>query len=146
MASLSLVSFHHLSALSQGRLISYINIYITISWSTLYHIIFFPISGQLEFSSLEVKYDKFKNGDEWTLQKPLVILATKDRWSEHLMYITDVVQPEETSRWKNINTHNTHTHTHTITHTHMHAHTHSHQQIFWWKLGKIANFKEKFLY
>ena len=39
------------------------------------------------------------------------ILTTKDRWSELLTYITDVVQPEETNRWKSINTH-THTHTH----------------------------------
>ena len=35
-------------------------------------------------------------------------LTTKDRWSELLTYITDVVQPGETNRWKSINTH-THT-------------------------------------
>ena len=33
------------------------------------------------------------------------MLTTKDRWSELLMYITDVVQPEETNRQKSINTH-----------------------------------------
>ena len=44
------------------------------------------------------------------------MLTTKDRWSELLTYITDVVQPEETNRWKSINTH-THTHTHAISNT-----------------------------
>ena len=33
------------------------------------------------------------------------MLTTKDRWSELVTYVTDVVQPEETNRWKNINTH-----------------------------------------
>ena len=42
------------------------------------------------------------------------MLTTKDRLSELLTYITDVVQPEVTKRWKSINTH-THTHTHTHT-------------------------------
>ena len=32
------------------------------------------------------------------------------------MYVTDVVQPKDSSRWKSINTY-THTHTHTHTHT-----------------------------
>ena len=36
------------------------------------------------------------------------MLATKDRSSELLTYVTDAVQPEETNRWKSINTH-THT-------------------------------------
>ena len=38
-----------------------------------------------------------------------VLLTTKDRSSELLTYVKDVVQPEETNRWKSINTH-THTH------------------------------------
>ena len=33
------------------------------------------------------------------------MLTTKDHWSKLLTYITDVVQPEETNRWKSINTH-----------------------------------------
>ena len=33
------------------------------------------------------------------------ILTTKDRSSELLTYVTDVVQPEESNRWKSINTH-----------------------------------------
>ena len=64
---------------------------------------------------MEVKYDRFGKRDEGTWQRPLIILTTKDRSSEHLTYVTDVVQPEETNRWKSINIH-THTHTHTHTH------------------------------
>ena len=41
------------------------------------------------------------------------------------MYVKDVVQPEETNRWKSINIH---THTHTNTHTHTHTHTHAHTE------------------
>ena len=50
--------------------------------------------------------------DQGTWQRPLEILTTKDRWSEFLTYVTDIVQPEETNKWKSINTH-THTHAHT---------------------------------
>ena len=56
------------------------------------------------------------------------MLTTKDRLSELLTYITDVVQPEVTKRWKSINTH-THTHTHTHTDTHTHTNTHTHVSI-----------------
>ena len=90
----------------KGQLISYINIY---------HLIrFLSSSCQLEFSSLEVKYDRFRIWDEGTWQKPLEILSTKDNWSEHLKHIKDALQSEEASRWKGINTHkHKHTHTHT---------------------------------
>ena len=39
------------------------------------------MSGRLEFLSLEVKYDRFRNRDEGTWQKPLEILTTKDHFS-----------------------------------------------------------------
>ena len=55
--------------------------------------------------SLEVQYDRFRNRDEGTSQKPLIILTTKDGWSEHLTYVTDVVQPEESNGWKGLITH-----------------------------------------
>ena len=55
--------------------------------------------------SLEVQYDRFRNRDEGTWQKPLIILITKDGWSEHLTYVTDVVQPEESNGWKGLITH-----------------------------------------
>ena len=83
-----------------------------------YIIRFLSSSCQLEFSSLEVKHDRFRNRDEGTWQKPLEILSTKDRWSELLTYVTELVQPEETSRWKSINTHRHTHHKHTHTHTH----------------------------
>ena len=73
------------------------------------------LSYGLEFSSLEIKHDRFRNRDEGTWQKPLEILTTKDGWSEHLKYVKDVLQSEETSRQKSINT-PTHTYTHTHTH------------------------------
>ena len=47
-----------------------------LQWADLY-----PISmyiGWLEFSSLEMKYNRFRNRDEGTWQKPLEILTTKD--------------------------------------------------------------------
>ena len=73
-----------------------------------------------------MKQDISGKGDEGTWQKPLAILTTKDRCSEHLLYVTDILQSEEASRWKSINTH-THTHKHTHTHTHAtHTHTHTH--------------------
>ena len=99
--------FSSLSAFVVCRLISYINIYHLFECQH-YITRFLSSSCQLEFSFLEVKYDRFRNRDEGTWQKPLEILTTKDRWSELLTYITDVVQPEETNRWKTINTH-THT-------------------------------------
>ena len=38
---------------------------------------FSPVFWRAGVSSLEVKYDRFGNGDEGTWQKPLVILKTK---------------------------------------------------------------------
>ena len=98
-----------------GRLISYINIY-NLFECQHYIIRFLSSSCQLsfrqltatkttKFSSSEVKYDRFRKRDEGARQKPLEILSTKECRSELLTYITDVVQPEETSRWKSINTH-----------------------------------------
>ena len=68
-ASLSLVSFLHLSVMSQGRLISYINIYNLLAGRQ--YIISFSLQFcvWLEFSSLEVKYDIFTYRDEETWQK-----------------------------------------------------------------------------
>ena len=43
------------------------------------------------------------------------------------MYVTDVLQSEETSKWKRINAH---THTHTLTHTHKHTHAHTHTYTY----------------
>ena len=111
-ASLSVVFLRDLSVWRHGRLKPYISItsfrWTNISYSFLYS------SCSLEFSSLEVKYDIFRYGDEGTWQKPLAILTTKDRWSEHLKYVTDFLQWEEASSSKSIITH-THTHTHTHT-------------------------------
>ena len=108
-ASLSLVSFRHCRFWSLGWIISYINIYHLFEGQH-YIIRFLSSSCQLGSSSLEVKYDRFRNRNEGTWQKPLIILTTKDRWTENLTYVTDV-QPEETNRWKSINTH---THTYTV--------------------------------
>ena len=92
--------------LGAGRFISYINIYhIFDGFQTLYHTAFSPVSGWLEFSSLEVEKDRFRDIDEGTWQQHPEILTTKDRWSELLTYVSDVVQSEETNRWKSINTH-----------------------------------------
>ena len=66
----------------------HISIYIIFLWSALYHIVFSPVSCQLEFSSLEGKYNKFRNGDEGTWQKPLVILTTKDRSNSLVIFTT----------------------------------------------------------
>ena len=110
VSSFSLVSFRRLSVFDVGPT----SVQLRSSWRALYYIVFSPVYCQLQFSSLEVKYDKLRNGDEETWQKPLVILTTKDRCSEHLMYVTDVMQPEEISWWKSINIH-THIHTHTHT-------------------------------
>ena len=82
-----------------------ISIYIISLRIQHYIIRFLSSSYRLEFSSLEVKYDRFRNRDEGTWQNPLIIFTTKDRLSKHLNYVTDVVQPEETSRLKSINTH-----------------------------------------
>ena len=70
VASLSLVSFRHLSALARNWLMSYININISL-----------PVHLSSRFLSsyrwpgtlsLEVKYDRIKNWDEGTWQKCLV--------------------------------------------------------------------------
>ena len=91
-----------------GRLISYINIYHLCTGFQ------YTISFSLQFCrpagvmSLEVKYDRFGNGEKGTWQRPIAILTTKDRWSEHLRYVTDVLQSEKASRWKSINAHTEH--------------------------------------
>ena len=56
-----------------------ISIYIIFPRIQHYIIHFFSSSCRLEFSSLEVKYDRFGNRNEGTWQKPLIILTTKDR-------------------------------------------------------------------
>ena len=71
-----------------------------------YIIRFLSSSCQLEFPPLQVNYDRFGNGAEGTSKKPVEILTTKDRWSELLTYVTDVVQQEKNNNsWKSINTH-----------------------------------------
>ena len=55
-----------------------------------------------------MKYDRFRNRDEGTWQKLREILITKDRSSENLKYVKYVLQSEEASRRKSINT-QTHT-------------------------------------
>ena len=59
-----------------GRLISYIYIYHLFECQH-YITRFLSSSCQLEFSILEVKYDRFRNRDEGTWRKPLEILSTK---------------------------------------------------------------------
>ena len=68
--------FSSLSAFVVCRLISYINIYHLFECQH-YITRFLSSSCQLEFSFLEVKYDRFRNRDEGTWQKPLEILSTK---------------------------------------------------------------------
>ena len=74
-ASLSLLSFRHLSVLAQGRLISYINIYIFAG--AIYRFLFSLSAAGV--SSLEVKYDIFGNADERIWQKHLDQYSTHDR-------------------------------------------------------------------
>ena len=47
--------------------------------SSKYHIVFSPVFRQAGVTALEVKYDRFGNGDLGTWQKSLAILTTKDR-------------------------------------------------------------------
>ena len=98
VASLSLVSFCHLSLL--------------VWW--------------LEFSSLEVKYDIFRYGDEGTWQKH------PNKYSQQKIvdpYLSSMswthCNRKKPSRWKNINTH-----THARARTHTHTHTHRKELIF----------------
>ena len=120
VASLSLVSFCHLSALGQDWLISCIIIY-HLLWSALYHIAFSPVCCGLEFSSLEVKYDIFRYGDEGTWQSTQInihntrsLIRTSQVCLEHLAV----------RRSFHVGRINTHTHTHT--HTHMLSMHHKH--------------------
>ena len=45
----------------------------------VYHSVFSPVFQWARVTSLEVKYDKFGNGDEGTWQKQLALLTTKNR-------------------------------------------------------------------
>ena len=104
----------------------------------MYQIVFSSIFRQAGVTTLEVKYDRFGNGDEETWQKPPSNTHNKRSLIRTCMYVTDFLQSEETSKWKRINTHThtrarahtlTHIHTHTHTHTHTHAYTHTHTHI-----------------
>ena len=99
---------------ARGRLISYINIYHLFADPAVYHTFSLQFFGRLELRIW--RWNMIDSEMEMKEQKSLVILTTKDRWSELPTYVTDYVQPEESSRWKSINTH-THTHTHTHTRT-----------------------------
>ena len=104
---------------ARGRLISYINIYHLFADPAVYHTFSLQFFGRLELRIW--RWNMIDSEMEMKEQKSLVILTTKDRWSELPTYVTDYVQPEESSRWKSINTH-THTHTHRHTHTQRHTH------------------------
>ena len=115
VASLSLVSFCHLSVLSVADVYP-ISIYI-IS----------PVSCSLEFSPLEVKYDIFRDWDEGTWQKhPRKYLQHNivDHYAEVCQ--RHCYRQKKPLRWKSTHTH-THTHTHTQTHFIIHT---SHIIIF----------------
>ena len=75
----------------------------------MYHIVFSLVCCGLGFSSLEVKYDIFKYGDEGTWQKH------PDKYSQHKIvdpYLSSMswtsYSRKKPSRWMNISTH-THT-------------------------------------
>ena len=100
VASLSLVSF----GFCRWADLHPISIYIIFSCARVISYGFLSSSCGLKLSSLEVKYDRFRNRYKGTWQKPLEILTTKDRWFEHLKYVKDVLQSEEASRRKSMNT------------------------------------------
>ena len=92
---------------------------------SIYYIVFSPLCGgwslrllrwHLTFSDTEMKELGRSPSD-----------THNKSWSKHLKYVTDILQSEETSSWKIINTH-THTHTHKHTNTHTNTHTHTEQQ------------------
>ena len=97
------------------RLISYISI--NHLFTGCHYIISFSLQyvAELEFLSLEVKYDIFRYGDKGNWQKH------PDKYSQHKIvdpYLSSMSWTscswEKPSRWKNINTHtNIHTHAHT---------------------------------
>ena len=51
--------------------------YISFRRIPVYDIVFFPVFRRAGVTSLEVKYPRFRNGDEGIWQTPLAILATR---------------------------------------------------------------------
>ena len=66
VASLSLVSFRHLSVKARGRIISYINVYHLFASSNYISIVFSPVVRRARVSTLEVKCDIFSYGNAGT--------------------------------------------------------------------------------
>ena len=128
LASLSLVSFRHLSVLRRGRHISYVYIYFIFSWpENLIYIIYHIVSLQLSTGWSFVIW-----GEIWHFQiprwrnlaeAPRLIFTKQDHWSVPSSMSWTSCRRKKPSGWKNIHTH---THTHTNIHTHIHIHTNTH--------------------
>ena len=123
-----------------GRFISYIK-YISCHSSfrgVINHIIFFPVGCRTKIiSSLNVKYDRFKNGDHWNWQKHLLPK------SQHkiLALYSQVCLRHHCRRLKLLRLKNISTYTHIHTHTHTHTHTNTRVHVinnyaFLRKIGK----------
>ena len=81
----------------------------------VHQIVFSPVFRRVEVTSLEVKYVRFGNGDERTLQKPLIILSCKRsliRTSQVCHRRLAVGRSQQVKEYKHTHTH---THTHTLT-------------------------------
>ena len=90
-----------------------ISIYVIFSRSTFYHIAFSSVEERLEFSSLEVKLDRFRDRDEGTWQKHPENTHNKRsliRTSHIYLRCRVARRNQQVEKYK-------HTHTHTHTHT-----------------------------
>ena len=120
-----------------GRFISYIK-YISFHssfGSVINHIIFFPVGFRTKILSLNVKHDRFKNGDHWNWQKHLLPK------SQHkiLALYSQVCLRHHCRRLKLLRLKNISTYTHIHTHTHTHTNTRVHvinNYAFLRKIGK----------
>ena len=133
VASLSLVSFRHLSVCWVAHI--YLYQYISIFCGTIYHIVLSLVVCVLEFHLWKWKM-KWRRGN--LAEAPGMILTTQDCWSIPLNYVLDTLQTEEAFTVKEYKDRQTDRQTdrHTHTHTHTHAHTRTHK----WNLSGVFIF------
>ena len=82
--------------------------YISFRRIPVYDIVFFPVFRRAGVTSLEVKYPRFRNGDEGIWQTPLAILATRllIRTSQVCHRRLAVGRSQQVEEYKHTHTHN----------------------------------------
>ena len=125
IASLSLLSFRHLSARLRSRLISYINMYIFLQVANISQCFLSSLTACWSFrfwtwnmTFLDTEMKELGRSTQYNTHNTKVFICT-------LKYVPDIVADGRSLYGFTIHTH-THAHTHTHTHTNTHTHTHTH--------------------